>query len=186
MTVTTGDVCVGCSLTSTFLFDTFDSRRLAQDSEVLILTCTLAPDIASGALHSQMQQPKRCCYFSSLSAGSHEAALWLKGFPSLSNGSGEELEINSLGAMRSLENALFGVKWVRLMSNEKQDVFVDVSRHREDAQRRATNDKHPINTVCLSYGVLPSYTCCMRISRVSGNCWKASRPLSKVAWIGNV
>lgn len=42
------------------------------------------------------------------------------------------------------------------MSQQKQGVFVDVSRHREE--RRVSNDKRPFDTACLCDAVLFTHT----------------------------
>ncbi len=46
------------------------------------------------------------------------------------------------GGKRSPESILFGVKWTRLMSKQKQTVLVDDGRHREEACRKAPNDSY--------------------------------------------
>lgn len=50
-------------------------------------------------------------------------------------------EIHLGGGIRSPENILFGVKRTRLKSKQKQTVFVDVGRYREEAYRRAPSDE---------------------------------------------
>ena len=68
------------------------------------------------------------------------------------------------GGTGSLENILFSVKWTRLMSKQKQTVFVDVGRYRGGGEpyRRAPNDKRHIDRTRLSYAVLFVRTCCMQ------------------------
>lgn len=94
-----------------------------------------------------LQQPrKRRCFFSSLSAGSDEAARWQRGFQGVSNRRAEEQAVNSF-----LESKVSGecfIWWI-VGARVKEKMILDVGRDAEEASRRVANDKHPIDIACL-------------------------------------
>lgn len=130
---------VSVSLMSVFLSRTWGLHPFVQHSEVFMLSLT-TPHPA----YCPLQQPrKRCCFFSSLSAGSEEAARWQRGFHGISNRRGEEQAVNSfLENKVSGECFFFDESW----SQEwEKKMILDVGMDTEEASRRVTNDKHPID-----------------------------------------
>lgn len=156
-----GDTGVSGSLMPMFPSDTRNIRSFIRDSKVLILTCTSALHPAScTSLVSPSIAEKMLLFQHFVKRGQMKQLSDWAGFvvsviKVLRNRRGIHL-----AGIRSLENILFGVKWARLMSQQKQAVFVDVSRHREE--RRVSNDKRPFDTACLSNAVLFAHTCCMQ------------------------
>lgn len=116
-----------------------------------------------------LQQPrKRRCFFSSLSAGSDEAARWQRGFQGVSNRRAEEQAVNSF-----LENKVSGeclIWWIvgaRVRGKKWFEMWAGT-------QRRLRGESQMISILLILLVCSFARTCCMHNSPVRGR-WPEPR-----------
>lgn len=148
---------VSVSLMSVSLSRTWGPHPFIQHSEVFMLILT-TPHPACCPL----QQPrKRCCFLSSLSAGSDETARWQRGFQGVGNRRSEEQAVNSF-----LENMVSGeyfIWWIVSTRVRKKDFRYS------QGHRGGLEESQMINILLILHVCSFAHTCCMHNQQCGGD-----------------